>query len=246
MLIEIAQATWDVLVDSSIFMIFGLIMVALLRALVPATFVSRHLGKNGFFSVFKAAVLGAPIPLCSCGVVPVGADLRKRGASKGATASFLISTPETGADSIAITYALLDPVMTVIRPIAAVVTAMGAGVLVNALDKEEAAAPELAVAEGCGCSSCSCSIDPAPKNEIGLSAGLDHHHEQDGHDHAHGHEVSGGFSARLKSGFGFAFGELLTDIGLWYLIGVVVAGGHHRPGPGRFHFRQSQQRHRPP
>ena len=91
---------WDILVDSSVWMLFGFFMAGLLRAFVPADIVARHLGRNRSGNVFKAAVFGIPLPLCSCGVIPAAAGLRRLGASRGATASFLISTPETGVDSI--------------------------------------------------------------------------------------------------------------------------------------------------
>lgn len=106
-------------------------MAGLIKAFLPDDLVARHLGKGDAASVIKAALLGVPLPLCSCGVIPAAAGLRKSGASRGATVSFLISTPETGIDSIAITYALLDPIMTVIRPVAAFITAVFAGTLVN-------------------------------------------------------------------------------------------------------------------
>ena len=126
-------ACWDILVDSSVWMLFGFFMAGLLRAFVPADIVARHLGRGRAGNVFKAAVFGVPLPLCSCGVIPAAAGLRRMGASRGATASFLISTPETGVDSMAGTWALLDPLMTAIRPVAAFVTAATAGLLVNRL-----------------------------------------------------------------------------------------------------------------
>src|SRR5210317_2186931 len=76
-------------------------------------YIVRNLGRGRFMPVLKAALLGIPIPLCSCGVLPAAASLRKQGASKGATISFLVSTPESGVDSISVTYALLDPIMTI-------------------------------------------------------------------------------------------------------------------------------------
>ncbi|MCK4536581.1 MAG: permease, partial [Desulfuromonadales bacterium] len=81
-------------------------------------------------------LLGIPMPLCSCGVIPAAVGLRQQGASRGASAAFLVSTPESGVDSIAITWALLDPVMTVIRPIAAFVTATLTGILINLLPED--------------------------------------------------------------------------------------------------------------
>ena len=87
-----------------------------MKAFISDDFVSKHLGGGSVLSVVKASVLGAPLPICSCGVMPVAMGLRKQGAGRGATIAFFISTPETGVDSISITYALLDPIMTVLRP----------------------------------------------------------------------------------------------------------------------------------
>ncbi len=108
-------------------------MAALARAFISEHAVVKHLGKDNFASVVKASLFGVPMPLCSCGVIPAAIGIRKQGASKGATTAFLISTPESGVDSIAVTWALLDPVMTIVRPIAAFFTATAAGLLVNAL-----------------------------------------------------------------------------------------------------------------
>ena len=102
-------------------------LAGFIRIVLPERLVYRHLGKDNWRSVLTAAVAGVPIPLCSCSVLPTAMSLRKSGASKGATTSFLISTPETGVDSIGITWALMDPLMTVVRPVAALVTALGSG-----------------------------------------------------------------------------------------------------------------------
>lgn len=134
-------ASLDIWVESAPYILFGLAMAGLLKAFLPDDLVIRHLGKGNAASVIKAALLGVPLPLCSCGVIPAAAGLRKSGASRGATVSFLISTPETGVDSIAITYALLDPIMTVIRPVAAFITAVFAGTLVNHIPEKPSPLP---------------------------------------------------------------------------------------------------------
>jgi uncharacterized membrane protein YraQ (UPF0718 family) len=166
-------ACWDILVDSSVWMLFGFFMAGLLRAFVPADIVARHLGRGRAGNVFKAALFGVPLPLCSCGVIPAAAGLRRMGASRGATASFLISTPETGVDSMAVSWALLDPLMTVLRPLSAFVTAMAAGLLIDVADRgrpdevprHEAPAMAPACASGC----CSCAA-PGPEMPGGAAA----------------------------------------------------------------------------
>merc|ERR1711965_64381 len=101
-----------------------------MKALIPNQVLAKHLGNPGIMSTVKAALLGAPLPLCSCGVIPAALGLRRSGASKAATTSFLISTPETGVDSISISYAMLGPFMAIIRPIAAITSAIVAGLIV--------------------------------------------------------------------------------------------------------------------
>lgn len=121
------QASWQVIMDAAIFILFGFIIAALIRAFLSSESIARYLGKNNLRSVFFAALFGVPLPLCSCGVVPTAMALRKQGASRAATVSFLITTPESSIDSIAITYALIDPLMTIFRPIAAFITGIIAG-----------------------------------------------------------------------------------------------------------------------
>lgn len=109
----------------------GLLIAGLLNVYLPANFLNRHLGKEGLWTTIKAAFIGAPMPLCSCGVIPAAIGLRRAGASKSATTAFLVSTPETGVDSVSVSYVLLGPFMAIIRPIAAVCSAIAAGVLVG-------------------------------------------------------------------------------------------------------------------
>jgi len=101
----------------------------------PPKKIYKHLSGKSFWSNVKASLFGIPLPLCSCGVIPVAAYLRKEGAGKGATISFLSSTPTTGVDSILATYALLGPVYAIIRPIAAFFAGIFGGTLTNVIDK---------------------------------------------------------------------------------------------------------------
>lgn len=127
--------SWKIFVETAPYLIFGLGIAGLLNILVPDQKIVNYLGASAgkVRSVVNAALAGLPLPLCSCGVVPAAMSIRKRGANRGATLSFLISTPETGVDSIAVTYALLDPLMAVFRPIAALVTAVLTGLADNFL-----------------------------------------------------------------------------------------------------------------
>ncbi len=117
------------------YLLFGFLVAGILYAFVPGKFYRNHLSRPGAWAVIKAALIGVPLPLCSCGVLPTAVSLRRNGASRGASTSFLIATPQTGIDSIAATYSLLGPAFAVIRPVAALVTAFFGGMLVNREDK---------------------------------------------------------------------------------------------------------------
>lgn len=120
---------YDLSLDAAPFLVLGLMLAGLMRAWIPDALLTRQLGKPGFSTVIKASIIGAPLPLCSCGVLPVAMGLRRAGSSKGATVSFLISTPETGVDSVSLSYGMLGPVMAIARPVAAIITAISAGLL---------------------------------------------------------------------------------------------------------------------
>lgn len=139
LLLEIIYECWFVLVEAAPYTLFGFAAAGMLKAFLPEDLVARHLGGSDFASVIKASVFGVPLPLCSCGVIPAAIELRKQGASKGATASFLVSVPETGVDSIAISWALLDPFMTIFRPVTALFTAVVTGLTINRVDDEATA-----------------------------------------------------------------------------------------------------------
>lgn len=128
---DLIQNFIDLFVESAPWLLLGFVVAGLIKGLIPADFLSRHLGGHGAWTTIKAAFIGAPLPLCSCGVVPAALGLRKSDASKNATVSFLVATPETGVDSVTVTYALLGPVMAIVRPIAAVTSGIVSGLLVG-------------------------------------------------------------------------------------------------------------------
>ena len=168
---------WMILVDSGVWLILGFALAGVVHALVPMGWIRRQLGGRGIVPIAKAAALGLPMPLCSCSVIPVAASLRGAGAGKGASAAFTISTPQTGEESIPLTWALFGPVFAIARPIVAIATAFTAGVLIDkfAPDTPEGASkgtsPKPAGGEGAGgccshagepVSSC-CAPTEAPK-----------------------------------------------------------------------------------
>ena len=187
--------TWHILTDAAPYVIFGFLAAGLIKALLPDDAVARHLGGGSFAAVVKASLLGVPLPLCSCGVIPAAIGLRRQGAGRGPSAAFLVSTPESGVDSIAITWALLDPVMTVVRPIAAFITGTLTGVLIGLLPEEKTELDIVSSSGGCPDACCA----SAEKQETPLMS-------------------------RVVDGTRYAFGELLKDIGGWLLLGVLIAG----------------------
>ena len=132
---------WSTLGEMSPYLLFGFFVAGLLSVLISQRIVARHLGGKGIWPLFKASMFGVPLPLCSCGVIPVAMSLHKHGASKGSTISFLLSTPQTGVDSILVTFSLLGPVFAVFRPVVALITGIVGGVLVNIFGRRGAAAP---------------------------------------------------------------------------------------------------------
>jgi len=129
-LVEIATRFWSTICEMAPFLIFGFIIAGALSVFVSADWIQRNLGRGRIAPVVKAAAFGVPLPLCSCSVIPVAASLRRHGASRGATTAFLISTPQTGADSIFATFSLLGWVFAVFRPIFALISGILGGTLV--------------------------------------------------------------------------------------------------------------------
>jgi uncharacterized membrane protein YraQ (UPF0718 family) len=196
MLAEYLLECWRVLREAAPFMLLGFLVAGLLKAFASGALLARHLGGRGPLSVFKAALVGVPLPLCSCGVIPAALGLRKQGAGPGSTAAFMISTPETGVDSLAVTWAMIDPLMTLFRPVAAFVTACVAGLAANLLPERLLVRETLPLAhQHCSCGG-ACSAAAAPA----------------------------GIGARLREGLADAFGEMLADVGGWLIAGILLAG----------------------
>ncbi len=133
--IDIIVGSWQVLGQMSWYLLFGFLIAGFLSVCLKPEWIERHLGGGGFRPIVIASLFGVPLPLCSCSVLPVAASLRRHGASRAATTSFLLSTPQTGVDSIAITYALLGPVLAIFRPLAALATGLLGGGFVRLADR---------------------------------------------------------------------------------------------------------------
>ncbi|MBU0678667.1 MAG: permease [Verrucomicrobia bacterium] len=147
--LQVLIEAWAVFGQMAPYLLFGFLMAGVLSVVVTPETVERHLGGKGFGGVAKASLFGVPLPLCSCGVIPVAASLRRHGATKGATAAFLLSTPQTGVDSILATYALLGPVYAVFRPVAALLSGILCGTVVDCVDPGPAGAKVDACTDAC-------------------------------------------------------------------------------------------------
>jgi uncharacterized membrane protein YraQ (UPF0718 family) len=203
--IDVLRQSADFLVDSSLYLLFGFLIAGLIHVWFPQDKIIKHFGGRDLRSVFKAGLFGIPLPLCSCAVVPTAITLRRKGASPGATMAFLISTPETGIDSLGISLALLDPLMAIFRPLAGVATALAAGIGINILDRySEPTTPvdpilpenaaEAKCSDGCGCA-----------DDSQRGSGKNH------------------LNRRLQQILKFSYGELLDDIAVWFILGLVLA-----------------------
>ena len=194
------------------FLLLGFLLAGILHVWVPNHLYVPKISKPNFKSVLWSALFGVPLPICSCGVIPTSIALRKEGASKGASVSFLISTPATGVDSILATYSLLGGPFAILRPVAAFVTAMIGGVFTNLATKNE---PETGVAvigeshehehrhehhEGCGCEGDCCSCD---------------------HDDDDEHEKKS-FAQKVKETFEYGFVNMIGDVSKWLIIGLLL------------------------
>lgn len=169
LILDVLTACWSVLAAMAPYLLLGFGVAGMLSVLISPEWVERRLGGRSWKQVLAASLFGVPLPLCSCGVLPVAASLRRHGAGKGATTAFLLSTPQTGVDSIAVTYALLGPFLAVFRPVAALVAGLFGGVLVQALDPGDGPstpqpAEDSTVGAACGggscCSPAGTSVEP--------------------------------------------------------------------------------------
>lgn len=134
---QILQAFINMLCRMAPYLLLGFLIAGILHEFVPSGFFSKHLSKENFKSVLFATLLGIPLPLCSCGVIPTAISLRKDGASRGATVAFMVATPQTGIDSIIATYSMMGLPFAIVRPVIALVTALVGGMVTTWFSKDE-------------------------------------------------------------------------------------------------------------
>jgi uncharacterized membrane protein YraQ (UPF0718 family) len=177
--------------ESAPFLLLGMFIAGMINQWIPRSWVEKTLGRKS--SILSAAFIGAPLPLCSCSVIPVAMGIRRSGASKASTASFLVATPETGVDSIGITYALMGPIMAIARPIAAIFSAIIAGFLVLLFGKHEKPPEQEPAAKSTGSCCHKTKVEPAT------------------------------ITGKIQAAFVFGYGQLLRDFMVWFLIGIFFA-----------------------
>ena len=214
MILDWMENYWNALLTMSAemapYLLLGFFIAGLLRVFVPKTLYSKHLAPRNMKSVVKAAALGVPLPLCSCGVIPTAVGLRKEGASHGACTSFLIATPQTGVDSIIATYSLMGLPFAVVRPLAALLTAIFGGWLTNTYAHEDEKHSEAQAADN-GDSQCCCG------------------HEHEEHEHGcgcsceHAQEAPRSFGGKMLEALDYAFVDMMQDVGKWLVAGLLIA-----------------------
>lgn len=185
---------WNLVVESAPWLLLGYFIAGVIKQVIPSEWVQKQLAKPGLLSITKGALIGAPLPLCSCGVIPTALAVRKAGASKGATASFLVATPETGVDSIAFSYAMLGPIFAIARPISALISAVIAGVLVHKFDTDDVVAEPAPAPKSC-CSMSKPKAEPEPPT----------------------------LGERLVQAVQYGYGRMIADTAKWLFIGLTAA-----------------------
>ncbi len=196
--VQYLKAFYDIYLDIAPLMVLGLFFVGILHVFFSKDFVIKHIGKDNLASIVKSSVVGVPLPLCSCGVIPTAVYMSKNGASRGAVVSFLISTPQTGIDSIIATYGMMGWIFAIYRPIIAFISGIVGGIIVNIFSTEKdiftgkSASGKRAEAPTCTSHSCS-------------------------HSHKEKKETTFG------KFYNYAFKEFLDDITVQFLVGVALA-----------------------
>jgi HflK protein len=250
---RIALETLGAFLTAAPYILLGLVVAGFMHRLLPQRLIERWMGRRGLSGAALASAIGVPLPVCSCGVVPIAVELRNKGASRPSTLGFLITTPESSLDSIVLSWGLMGPIMAVARPVAAFLTAIWAGILSIAFDRDESRV----------CSTCGGQV--ASDAEHGTEqAGHEPHHDHEhlhrhGHDHEHDHRhaltgdaeqtyaalgawwarlrgkepptddeprerVPGPWTTLIRPAFRYAFTDLLDNLVFWLMFGLGAAG----------------------
>jgi hypothetical protein len=224
MLLNLLNNIWLVFLDTAFWLLIGLLAAGVVKSFIAEDTMKRWVGGHGIGSILRAALFGAPLPLCSCGVLPAAIGLRRAGASKEATVSFLISTPETSIDSVAVTYALMGPVMAIFRPLAALFNAVATGLLTTLVADEvipEKTSSSLAAEKSC-CSSE--TRQPEVVSSSCCSTKSEPEHVESRSSCCSSDKAEKPAPNKFMLVLSYAGAELLDDISTWLAIGIVLAG----------------------
>ena len=219
MVSEITGSFWHFLGEAAPWLLLGFLFAGLLKVFVPSEVILRYIGGGNIRSVLTATLVGIPLPLCSCGVLPTAMTLYKQGSSKAATMAFLIATPATTVTAIVLTLAMLGWKFTTVYVVTAFIVATGTGLLALLFLKTKP--HEVALSSGetknedaCGCcqqevaTGCGCGCEEEASNK------------------------TRNFREKLRTVFHYGFIEMMEDIGLWILVGLLLAAVIYSLLPG--------------
>ncbi len=192
-MMEYVRAFLAMLNEMSPYLMLGFLIAGMLHAFVPERLYVKYLSGTGLKSVVMAALVGIPLPLCSCGVLPTAVSLRRSGASRAASTSFLIATPQTGVDSISATYSMMGAPFAILRPVAALVTALVGGLAVGRMERGMDKAE---------CGAGQCDAEEGVAKTVGKNRSL---------------------GSRVWEMLHYGFYEMLQNIGKWLVLGLVIA-----------------------
>lgn len=226
--VQLLRDFWAVLAEMSPYLLLGFAAAGVLNVLISRRLVEKHLGGEGFLASLKAAAFGVPMPLCSCGVIPVSAELRRSGSGKGPTLSFLIATPQTGVDSILVTWSLMGWVFAVLRPVISLLTGLLGGTVTSLFTRRNRQQ------DGTCCGSGEGHAENHVHNETCQAEGESADTccaDDDAHGHDRGEHAG---RNRLVQAVHHGFVELPQDIGKALLVGVVLSAAITTFTPGDF------------
>ena len=228
---ELWQAIYGIYLEIAPYIFIGLTFAGLMHVLIKGNFIVDQLGKADIWSIIKAAILGIPLPLCSCGVVPTAMHLKRKGASNGATISFLTSTPQTGIDSIIPTFGMLGWFIGIYRPVTALIMGILTGAATNKFMLDEHPDEIEKTAQSC-CLNCDCDdpncTHPSHPWNRQQSSGYTcscSTNESNLQDHEHNPHLKGARSGNIFVRFArYAYGDFIDDISTQLLVGIIIAG----------------------
>ncbi|HEC44639.1 MAG TPA: heavy metal-associated domain-containing protein [Bacteroides sp.] len=228
-ILQYLSAFADLTMEMAPYLLLGFLFAGILYVWFPKKKVYKYLGKPNTASVINAALIGIPLPLCSCGVIPTGISFYNSGASKGSSVSFLISTPQTGADSLMVTYSMLGLPMAIIKPIIALFTGVLGGFMTNKLDRNENRRKEPIMADKSLIAGPAMNLNkPVIAGNLVLADGSNSAKAGNGvpNDNGNGNSAeteNGALDRSLRGMLRYAFVEFLEDIAKWLVIGLALA-----------------------